>query len=128
MMESLVIPLRFTAIILSFANLMLKKAHIYTKVNSQWELDTTFNVTEDPSERYGISCAIEENTIVIGSGGIFAIYSPSAVGSAYVYTLNNGKIHRLYRIKGGILINQSTENQELEDGIMNIGWAEVANV
>jgi predicted AAA+ superfamily ATPase len=35
---------------------------------------------------------------------------------------------RLYRIKGGMLINQSTENQELEDGIMNIGWAEVANV
>ncbi|MFC2080294.1 ATP-binding protein [Bacteroidota bacterium] len=36
--------------------------------------------------------------------------------------------HRLYRIEGGILINQSTENQELEDGIMNIGWAEVTNV
>ena len=35
---------------------------------------------------------------------------------------------RLYRIKGGMLTNQSTENQELEDGIMNIGWAEVANV
>jgi len=35
---------------------------------------------------------------------------------------------RLYRIKGGMLINQSTENQELEDGIMNIGWAEVANI
>lgn len=35
---------------------------------------------------------------------------------------------RLYRIKGGMLINQGTENQELEDGIMNIGWAEVANV
>jgi predicted AAA+ superfamily ATPase len=35
---------------------------------------------------------------------------------------------RLYRIKGGILINQGTENQELEDGIMNIGWAQVADI
>lgn len=35
---------------------------------------------------------------------------------------------RLYRIKGGMLINQGTENQELEDGIMNIGWAEVADI
>jgi len=35
---------------------------------------------------------------------------------------------RLYRIKGRMLINQSTENQELEDGIMNISWAEVANI
>jgi len=31
-------------------------------------------------------------------------------------------------IKGGMLINQSTENQELEDEIMNIGWAEVVSV
>jgi len=35
---------------------------------------------------------------------------------------------RLYRIKGGMLINQSIENQELEYGIMNISWADVANV
>ena len=35
---------------------------------------------------------------------------------------------RLYRIEGGMLINQSTDNQELENGIMNISWAEVANL
>ena len=35
---------------------------------------------------------------------------------------------RLYRINGGILINQSAENQELENGIINIGWSEVANI
>jgi uncharacterized protein len=35
---------------------------------------------------------------------------------------------KLYRVKGGMLINQSTENQELEDEIMNIGWAEVVSV
>ena len=35
---------------------------------------------------------------------------------------------RLYRIEGGMLINQSTENQELENGIINIGWPEVANI
>ena len=35
---------------------------------------------------------------------------------------------RFYRINDGILINQIKEIQELENGIMNIGWAEVANV
>jgi predicted AAA+ superfamily ATPase len=35
---------------------------------------------------------------------------------------------KFYRINDGILINQRKEIQELEDGILNIGWAEVANV
>jgi hypothetical protein len=35
---------------------------------------------------------------------------------------------KLYRINNGLLINQNKEIQELGDGIMNIGWAEVANV
>jgi len=35
---------------------------------------------------------------------------------------------KLYRINGGILINQNKGSQELEDGIMNLFWTEVANV
>lgn len=35
---------------------------------------------------------------------------------------------KLYRINDGLLINQTKESQELESGIMNIGWADVANV
>ena len=68
-----------------------QKAHVYTKNNSLWQLDTTFNVTDVSSERYGISCAIEDSTLVVGSGGIFAIYGRDAVGSAYVYHLIAGK-------------------------------------
>jgi predicted AAA+ superfamily ATPase len=35
---------------------------------------------------------------------------------------------KLYRINGGILINQNKGSQELEGGIMNLFWTEVANV
>lgn len=35
---------------------------------------------------------------------------------------------RFFRITGGLLINQSKESHELENGIQNIGWAEVGNV
>jgi hypothetical protein len=62
-----------------------ERAHIYSKVNSTWVLDTTFTVTDISSEEYGVSCDINDNnTVVIGSGGIFALYC-SAMGSAYVY-------------------------------------------
>ncbi len=35
---------------------------------------------------------------------------------------------KLYRINSGLLINQNKESQELEDGILNLGWTEVVNV
>lgn len=35
---------------------------------------------------------------------------------------------KLYRINNGLLINQTKESQELEHGIMNISWADVAYV
>ena len=35
---------------------------------------------------------------------------------------------KLYRISGGILINQNKGSQEIENGIMNLFWTEVANV
>jgi len=54
------------------------------------------------------------------------IKSSAQIRSSDLKNLN--WFQRLYRIKGGILITQSKENQELENGIMNIGWAEVANV
>lgn len=66
------------------------RAHIYAKHNSLWELDTTFTVSANPSEKYGISCDIYENTVVIGCGAVFATYC-SAVGSAYVYEHNGSK-------------------------------------
>jgi hypothetical protein len=61
-----------------------ERAHIYSKVGSQWVLEKTFTVTNVSSEKYGISCDISENTVVIGSGAVFATMC-SAIGSAYVY-------------------------------------------
>jgi predicted outer membrane repeat protein len=64
-----------------------RSAHIYSKSGSQWVLEKTITVTNVASEVFGISCDIYENTIVIGSGAVFAMYC-SAVGSAYVYEKN----------------------------------------
>ena len=64
-----------------------KSAHIYSKSGSTWILEKTFTVTNVSSEKFGISCDVYENTVVIGSGSVFATYC-SAVGSAYVYEKN----------------------------------------
>lgn len=61
-----------------------RSAHIYSKSGSTWVLEKTITVTNVATEVFGISCDIYENTIVIGSGAVFAMYC-SAVGSAYVY-------------------------------------------
>ena len=64
-----------------------RSAHIYKYSNETWILDKKFTVTDVASEKYGISCAIDGSTILIGSGSVFAGYC-TAVGSAYVYELN----------------------------------------
>ena len=61
-----------------------ESAYIYSKVGSQWTLEQTIKVSNISSEIFGISCDIYENTIVIGSGAVFAMYC-NAIGSAYVY-------------------------------------------
>ena len=64
-----------------------RSAYIYSKSGSQWVLEKTLTVADVASEVFGISCDIYENTIVIGSGAVFAFYC-SAIGSAYVYEKN----------------------------------------
>lgn len=64
-----------------------ESAYIYSKSGSQWILEKTITVNNVSSEIFAISCDISENTVVIGSGAVFALYS-SAVGSAYVYEKN----------------------------------------
>jgi len=61
-----------------------ESAYIYSKVGSQWTLEQTIKVSNISSEIFGISCDIFENTIVVGSGAVFALYC-NAIGSAYVY-------------------------------------------
>jgi hypothetical protein len=62
-------------------------AYIYSKVGTEWILEKKFTVTNVSSESYGISSAVYGNTVVIGSGTVFAMYC-SAIGSAYVYEKN----------------------------------------
>lgn len=64
-----------------------ESAYIYSKSGSQWVLEKTITVNNVSSEIFAISCDISENTVVIGSGAVFALYS-SAIGSAYVYEKN----------------------------------------
>lgn len=68
-----------------------QKAHIFKRGDSEWVIDKTFQVTDNSAERYGISCDIDENTVAIGSGGIFAVFGREAVGSVYVYENDNGE-------------------------------------
>ncbi len=65
-----------------------ESVYIYSKVNSVWTLEKKITVTDISSEIFGISVDLFNNTIVIGSGAVFATYC-SAVGSVYVYE-NNG--------------------------------------
>jgi len=61
-----------------------ESAYIYSKVGSEWVLEKKITVSNVSSEIFGISCDIYDNTIVIGSGAVFAMYC-SSIGSAYVY-------------------------------------------
>ena len=67
-----------------------QSAHIFIKNGSLWELDKTFTVTDNSTEKYGVSCDVSGNTVIIGSGAIFATYC-NAIGSVYVYENNNGQ-------------------------------------
>ena len=67
-----------------------EQAHFYRRTNGIWKIDTTFTITEDGTERFGISCAIEDGTIAIGSGAVFAGMC-NAVGSIYVFEHNGSE-------------------------------------
>jgi hypothetical protein len=61
-----------------------EQVHVYSKAGEIWERDTSFTVTDNSSEKFGISAAVDGNTFVVGSGAVFATRC-NAVGSAYVF-------------------------------------------
>lgn len=89
-----------------------QSAYIYSNKNKIWSLDTSFQVNNVSTEKYGVSCAIEDSLVVIGSGAVFATYC-NAVGSAYVYEKSENKW-----INTSIL--QPSEGQQHDDFANNL--------
>jgi hypothetical protein len=74
------------------------------------------------------SAGNEVDLVLEKDGNLIPVEIKSSVKTSRSDYKNLKWFQRLYRINHGLLINQSKESQELEDGIINIGWAEVVNV
>jgi len=74
------------------------------------------------------SAGNEVDVVLEKDGELLPIEVKSSAQTSRSDVKNIKWFQRFYRINNGLLINQIEESQELEDGIMNIGWSEVVNV
>lgn len=74
------------------------------------------------------SAGNEVDLVLEKEGELLPVEIKSSVKTSRSDYKNIRWFQKLYRINNGLLINQSNESEELDNRIMKIGWADVANV